>query len=411
MVEKEGAAALPGHNLPAPLTALGGRGAELEGIAEALRRSRLVTLTGPGGVGKTRLALELARRQVGRRTDGVWLVDLASGPQAPNVAAETARTLDVRNRRDASWTEALQTYLVERDPLLVLDNCEHVVEASAQLADTLLTSCPNVRIIATSREVLDVGGERVWRLEPLDADDARRLFVERARARRPEFMPDERTDVTIARICERLDRLPLAIELAAARVGVMSPQEILGGLESRVGSLGGGRLVPPRHRAVRATVEWSHKLLDTAEQEALRNLAVFVGGFDAAAAMSVAPGLTLEVLARLVEKSLVSVSMSPSGHTRYRLLETVREYARELLDEAGELDGSGSPPWAFLGARAARRGWLALAGRPALGRGAPRRLRERAGWNGPRRQTRARGCRSSSASGTLALHVPRAPVS
>ncbi len=338
MVEDDGGVARTQHNLPAPLTSLVGRGAELEGIAGALRRSRLLTLTGPGGVGKTRLALELARQQVGRRTDGVWLVDLASESQAPDVAAEAARTLDVRRRRDASWTEALSGYLAGRDPLLVLDNCEHVADASAQLADTLLASCPNVRIMATSREVFDVRGERVWRLEPLDADDARRLFLERARARRSEFMPDERADETITRICDRLDRLPLAIELAAARVGAMSIEEIFAGLESQLGTLGGGRLAPPRHRTVRATVEWSHRLLDTAEQGELRNLAVFVGGFDAEAALSVAPGMTVEALARLVDKSLVSISETAGGRTRYRLLETVREYARELLDDAGELE-------------------------------------------------------------------------
>jgi predicted ATPase len=193
MVESE-RAALPGHNLPAPLTSLVGRDAELRSIGEAMGKFRLITLTGPGGVGKTRLALELARRQIGGRADGVWLVDLASAAQAPDVAAETARTLDVGSRRDATWTSALQTYLADRDPLLVLDNCEHVVEASAQLADSLLSSCPKVRIVATSREVFDVPGERVWRLEPLDVDDARRLFVERARARRPEFLPDARAE-------------------------------------------------------------------------------------------------------------------------------------------------------------------------------------------------------------------------
>jgi non-specific serine/threonine protein kinase len=328
------------HNLPAPLTSLVGRTAELQGIAEALRKSRLVTLTGPGGVGKTRLALELARRQVGRRAAGVWLVDLTAGPEAPDVAAETARTLDVGSRRGASWTEALVSFLAERDPLIVLDNCEHVIEASAELADSLLASCPSVRIMATSREIFDMPGERVWRLEPLDADDARRLFVERARARRPEFMPDERADGTITHICERLDRLPLAIELAAARVGLMSAEEILFGLESRLGELGGGRLAPQHQRTMRATVEWSHRLLDTAEQEALRNLAVFVGGFDTEAGAAVAPGLSLDVLARLVDKSLVSVSDSPSGRTRYRLLETVREFALERLVAAGEQEAA-----------------------------------------------------------------------
>ncbi len=335
-----GAGASPGHNLPAPLTSLVGRDRELEGISKALRKSRLVTLSGPGGVGKTRLALEVARREVGRRAAGVWLVDLALGSEAQDVAAETARTLDIRSQGSMSWTDALAKYLTDRDPLLVLDNCEHVVEDSARLADTLLAACPDARIIATSREVLDLRGERVWRLEPLGIDDARRLFVERARDRRPDFIPDERAEQAIAQLCERLDRLPLAIELAAARVAVMSPEEILAGLESRLGELSGGRFAPERHRTVRAAVEWSHQLLDTAEQEALRQLAVFVGGFDADAAVSVAPGLSLDLLARLVDKSLVSVSESSGGRTRYRLLETVREYELELLERAGELDAA-----------------------------------------------------------------------
>jgi non-specific serine/threonine protein kinase len=178
-------------------------------------------------------------------------------------------------------------------------------------------------------------------LDPLDAEDARRLFIERARQRRPGFIPSEHEDVTIARLCARLDHLPLAIELAAGRIGFMSPAEILSGLEARLDPLGGGsRLSPSRHRTVRGAVEWSYQLLDRGEQCALRSLAVFVGGFDAEAALAVAPGLTLEVFARLVDKSMVAVGVSPRGGTRYRLLETVREYARELLTEAEELDGA-----------------------------------------------------------------------
>jgi len=329
------------HNLPAALTSVVGRSRECQAIAEALRRTRLVTLTGPGGVGKTRLALELAQAQLARRRDGVWIVDLAVGPEAPDVAADTARTLDVRSPSGSTATAALCSDLADRDLLLVLDNCEHVVDATARLVAALLGCCPAVRVLATSRESLGISGETVWRLEPLQPEDAHRLFVERARQRQPDFMPDRDTDMTITRLCARLDRLPLAIELAAARVSVMSPVEILTSLEPRLGDLGGGgRLAPPHHRTVRTAVEWSQQLLDREEREAFRSLAVFVGGFDADAARSVAPGLSLDVLARLVDKSLVAVVRSPRGTTRYRLLETVREHAHELLVEAGELEAA-----------------------------------------------------------------------
>ncbi|MBA2770083.1 MAG: hypothetical protein H0U35_13340 [Sporichthyaceae bacterium] len=297
-----------------------------------------MTVTGAGGVGKTRVAVELASRQLGRRADGVLLVDLTASSRAADVTAETARTLDLRAGAGAAATDSLRRYLTDRDVLLVLDNCEHVIDGCAELAATLLGSCAGLRILATSREPLGVDGETVWRLEPLAPDEAHRLFVERARQRLPQFIPNEETDKTIGQVCARLDRLPLAIELAAARVSVMSPSEILSGLETRLGELGGGsRLSPAHHRSVRAAVEWSHRLLDPVEQRAFRRLAVFVGGFDAAAAGTVA-GLSLDVLARLVDKSLISTSEGRHGRTRYRLLETVREYAVDLLVEAGELD-------------------------------------------------------------------------
>ena len=329
------------HNLPVPLTSLVGRARELHEIGETLRSTRLVTLTGPGGVGKTRLALALARRQITRRADGVWLVDLASGPGRPDVAAETARILDIHSPRGTTPTEALRRYLTDHDLLLILDNCEHVVDACAELATAVLTSCERVRMMATSREPLGVSGETVWRLEPLGPGDASRLFVERARQRQPGFMPSEETDGTIARLCARVDRLPLAIELAAARVSVMSPGEVLRGLETRLGALGGGgRSSPPHHRTVSAAVEWSYRLLDPVEQEAFRSLAVFAGEFDADAAASVAPNPSFDVLPRLVDKSLVAVTETSRGRTRYRLLETVRAHAYELLVDAGESDAA-----------------------------------------------------------------------
>ena len=327
------------HNLPALLTSLVGRERELEAIGEMLSANRLVTLAGPGGVGKTRVALEVARDQVERRADGVWFVDLAPRPETPDVVAETARVLEVQSRAGTTLTEALRRYLANRDLLLVLDNCEQVVDACAALTVTLLTSCPDLRILTTSREPLGVDGETVWRLDPLGRDEAYRLFVGRARQRRADFRPDADAEATIGELCARLDRLPLAIELAAARVSVMSPAEILSGLAVRLGDLGGGsRLSPPHQRSVRAAVEWSYQLLDTAEQEAFRALAVFVGGFDADAARSVAPGLSLDLLGRLVDKSLVALAETSQGRTRYRLLETMREYAHELLVEADELD-------------------------------------------------------------------------
>jgi predicted ATPase len=330
----------PAHNLPAPLTSLVGREPELNAIGEALRANRLVTLTGPGGVGKTRVALEAARDQLTRR-DGVWLVDLAPGPETPDVAAETARVLDFHARAGTTPTEGLRRHLAKRDLLLVLDNCEQVIDACAELAATLLASCPDVSILATSREPLGLDGETVWRLDPLRRDDAYQLFVGRARQRRAGFRPDAAAEATIAELCERLDRLPLAIELAAARVSVMTPAEILEGVSVHLGDLAGGsRRTRHHHRSVRAAVEWSYQLLDQVEQVAFRALSVFVGGFDTAAASAVFPRLSLDLLARLVDKSLVTVAERTERRTRYRLLETMREYAYELLVESGELEAT-----------------------------------------------------------------------
>ena len=213
-------------SVPAPLTRLIGRAAELQAVGEMLRRARLVTLTGPAGVGKTRTAVELGRGQARHRADGVWWVDLSSVGRAEDVAAETARVLGIRGAARDTTTDAVRRYVADRDVLVLLDNCEHVVDACAELGMTLLGSCPNLRILATSREPLGLAGEAVWRLEPLSPEHSYRLFLERARERSPELVPDEDSEAAILDICTRVDQLPLGIELAAARVSLMSPNEI-----------------------------------------------------------------------------------------------------------------------------------------------------------------------------------------
>jgi non-specific serine/threonine protein kinase len=343
------------HNLPAPLTSLVGRAREMQSVGQTLARTRLVTLTGPGGVGKTRLALELAHRAAGSRADGVWLVDLTAGPGTADVAVETARALGVRE------PGSLRQALGGREVLLVLDNCEHVIDACAELVAGLLGACAGVRVLATSRESLGVDGETVWRLDPLEPPDAQRLFAERARQRRPEYLPGQDAEATIARLCARLDHLPLPIELAAARISVMSEAELLADLETRLGTLaGGGRLAPPHHRTVRATVEWSHQLLDPDEQQAFRSLAVFAGPFDAAGAAAVGE-LDVDLLARLADKSLVTVVRTPGGRTRYRLLEAIREFAADRLAATGELEAARDRHLRHFSALAApaREEWLA----------------------------------------------------
>ena len=326
-------------NLPMALTPLIGRGRELESIGEIMGRSRLATVTGPGGVGKTRLALELARRQIGRRGDGVWLVDLTATPRPENVADEVARVLGVRPMSGTTSSDALRRFLADRDLLLIVDNCEHVILSSAELAAALLGGCRNLRILATSREPLGVAGETVWRLEPLQPSDARRLFVERSRQHDPRFIPNPESEAAITAICARVDNLPLAIELAAGGMTMMAPAELLRKLGSHLGQTAGGgsRLSPPRHRTVRATVEWSYQLLEPDEQHGFRQLGVFVTGFDAEAAAGAA-GISLGGLGRLIDKSLVAVSRSTAGRTRYRMLETMRGFALDLLAATGELE-------------------------------------------------------------------------
>ncbi len=308
-------------------------------MGKALRRTRLLTLTGPGGVGKSRLARELAGQLTPRPPDGVWLVDLVLVPFGSDVPAETARTLGIRSPGGAAAIEALGRYLDARHALLVLDNCEHVLDSCAGLAAALLGRCAHVRILATSREPFVIHGEAVREVDPLAPEDASRLFVERARLGvGTAYVLGDDDEAVVAQLCARLDCLPLGIELAAARVATMSVAEIMHSVETSLGELDGRQ----HRRSVRAAVTWSGRLLEPTEQKAFRRLAVFVGGFDAAAAQAVAPGLSIEMLGRLVDTSLVTLAPSAGGRTRYRLLETVREHAWELLVEAGEATAAAS---------------------------------------------------------------------
>ncbi|HSO97964.1 MAG TPA: BTAD domain-containing putative transcriptional regulator, partial [Solirubrobacteraceae bacterium] len=322
-------------NLPLQLTSFVGRERELREVVGLARRHRLVTLTGPGGSGKTRLVLEVAtelRREAG---DGVWLVELAGlsgGAGAPHAVRSV---LGVESRSGRSAEEAVAAHVSDRHVLIVLDNCEHVVSACARLTERLLTACPNLRVLTTSREPLHVGGEVVWRVPSLSAPEAARLFAERATASSSRFALSEENSPAVAEVCRRVDGIPLAIELAAARAGVLTPAQIAARLRESLTVLAVGRRTAlTRQQTLTATLDWSHDLLDDDERSMFRRLAVFAGSCSLDAVEAICEG-ELEVLGRLVDKSLVVVE-EHDGMARYRLLETVRLYARVRLEHAGE---------------------------------------------------------------------------
>jgi predicted ATPase/DNA-binding SARP family transcriptional activator len=330
-------------SLPVHLTRFIGRGRELDELAGLVTRSRLVTLTGAGGSGKTRLAGELAARAAPSFGRVAW-VDLAPLSDAGYITQHVADALQVPQRPGPTPLELLVEFMCEHHMLVVLDNCEHLVEASAGLAEALLRGCPRLAVIATSREALGVAGETAWLVPPLASAEAVQLFVERAHAVAPTFTLDEPASGAVADICRRLDGLPLAIELAAARVRVLTPEQIAERLGAALSLLTvGSRTALPRHRTLRATMEWSFSLLTAREQVLLRRLAVFAGSFtlDAAEAVCAGDGLEgddiLDGVAGLVDKSLVLME-ADAGVARYRLLETVRQYGIERLGEAQELD-------------------------------------------------------------------------
>jgi predicted ATPase/DNA-binding SARP family transcriptional activator len=344
------AARRPG-NLRARLTSFVGRDTDIETIRDDLAGARLVTLLGPGGAGKTRLSQEAAENAGDAARDGVWLAELApvddpaAVPEAVLTAIGARETVlhgagaeelrAVTDRHDDP-VERLVEHCARRRMLIVLDNCEHVVEAAARLVAELLERCPHLTVLATSREPLGVPGEVLRPVEPLPEPYALRLLADRAAAARPGFRVEDDPEAC-AEICRRLDGLPLAIELAAARLRILTPRQIADRLDDRFRLLtSGSRTVLPRQQTLRAVVDWSWDLLDEEERDVLRKLSVFAGGCDLAAAEAVCGPAALDALGSLVDKSLVVAAPSgDGGGMRYRLLETVAEYARERLDESG----------------------------------------------------------------------------
>ncbi len=343
------------HNLPAQTTSFVGRKNELAELEALLRDQRLVTLTGVGGAGKTRLALELAARQTRAWPGGVWLVDLTSLSDPTLVVTTVATTLTVGERSDSPAQESLLAHIGGSELLLMLDNCEHLVTACSELAEALLSGCPNLRLLATSRMPLGTVGEVEYRVDPLpipgeaasveeiEHAPSVQLFIERGRAVRRDLEAQGDGLATVARICRELDGLPLAIELAAARARALSLPEIAARLSDRFRFLRAWRRVAdPRHQTLEATMDWSYELLSNDERELLRGLSVFAGGSTLEAVAFVCSDgdheRALELVSRLVEASLV-VAEDSSGVTRYRLLETVRQYAAEQLAAADTDEG------------------------------------------------------------------------
>jgi predicted ATPase/DNA-binding CsgD family transcriptional regulator len=350
------------HNLPVELTSFVPRDAELAELSMLIAGARLVTLTGSGGCGKTRLALHAAASRAGSHADGVWLAELASLRDPAQVAASIADVLQLRQRGPDSGAAELATAIGTSELLLLLDNCEHLIRWCAEVADSLLRACPQLRILATSREPLSVPGEVTWRVPslPFPADpslvppedlvrfEAVRLFAERARLARPRFALTGENAAAVAEICARLDGIPLAIELAAARARVFSATQIAAGLQDRFRLLAGGaRTAVRRQQTLEASVAWSYDLLTEPERAVLRQLSVFSGGFTLEAAGAVAadgdqPEQVLPLVSQLADKSLIVAAEDGTGDLddgtgdRFRMMETIRDYAAARLLEAGE---------------------------------------------------------------------------
>ena len=338
------------NNLPAQLTTFIGREKEIGQIKKRLEEHRLVTLTGSGGVGKTRLSIQVAAELLDQYPHGVWLVELAPITDPSLVAQTVCTALDVTPQGNVSALNVLIDYLKTKKLLFVVDNCEHLIDACAQLCDSLLHACPNLRMIASSREALGIEGESGYRvpslslpnqndgLQAVEGSEAVKLFMERAHAVLPAFTLTDLNAPVVAQICQRLDGIALAIELAASRVKLLTVEQIASRLDDAFRLLSGGRRTAlPRHQTLRALIDWSYNLLSEEEKGVLRGLSVFVGGWTLEATETVCNNQNmLDVLTHLVDKSLVSVDREHGNEPRYYLLETIRYYAREKLIESGE---------------------------------------------------------------------------
>ena len=345
-------------NLPLQLTSFIGREAEIEELKRLLQgahKVRLLSLVGAGGSGKTRLALRIAEQIMPGYPDGVWFIDLAPVADPTLVPRVTAATLGILESQGEDITAKLAGYLRRKKILILLDNCEHVLKAATELAGALLRACPDVQILATTREVLNIPGETHFHLMPLPFPpegsvdkstiarfDAVQMFVQRARNAQPNFDLTEENAPHIAEVCRRLDGMPLAIELAAARVGLLRVQQIEAQLQDRFHLLTSGSRTLPRHQTLQAMIDWSHDLLSEPEQILFRRLSVFAGGWTLEAAEGMAPpgsqASTLDLLSRLVDKSFILVERNPGREARYTILESLRAYALDRLEAAQEAD-------------------------------------------------------------------------
>ena len=324
----------PGRPLPVQLTSFVGRQRELAEVERRVGQARMLTLLGPGGTGKTRLALMVADRHAGGR----WFAALDACLEPEPVVPVVAAAVGAREVPGTPLAETLLQHAAGLDGLLVLDNCEHVAAAAAELAHHLLSASPRLRLLATSREVLRVPGEVTWQVPALPETDALRLFADRAALAVPGFVIGPQNAAAVTRVCHLLDGIPLAIELAAAQSRTLTPAQLAGRLDDAFTVLtSGARTAAPRHRTLRAAVDWSYQLLEPGEQRLFRTLSVFSGGFDLAAAEAVGAGPVPELLAALIDRSLVLAE--PDGPAmRYRLLEVLRQYGQARLAESGEED-------------------------------------------------------------------------